>query len=116
MSHCAVVPLYTLFMDIAGIRPLTPGFRRCSIRPQPADLEEIALTAWTAGGPLRFSCKGKPGSRELIITMPAHCEGELVLSSKEKVELRTTGTADRWENVGYILPAGSQTRLQLQHT
>ena len=32
-SHCAVVPLYVLFQDIAGIRPTAPGFSRFQVRP-----------------------------------------------------------------------------------
>ncbi len=30
-SHCAVVPLYVLYMSIAGIRPLTPGTARTKL-------------------------------------------------------------------------------------
>jgi len=34
-SHCAVVPLYVLFMSLAGIRPLEPGFKRLEISVSP---------------------------------------------------------------------------------
>ena len=43
-SHCAVVPLYILAQDIAGIRPTAPGYARCQIRPQLGDLQELELT------------------------------------------------------------------------
>ena len=38
-SHCPVAPLYVTTMSLAGIKPLVPGFKRCEIRPQLADLE-----------------------------------------------------------------------------
>ncbi len=37
-SHCAVVPLYVLAQDIAGVRPTSPGYATCQIRPQLGDL------------------------------------------------------------------------------
>jgi len=116
MSHCAVVPLYTLFMDIAGIRPLEPGFRRCTIRPRLADLDELRLTAWTVGGPLKFSCRGKLGNRILSVTLPRHCEGQLVVSAKENLSLRAICPPDRWSNTVYALPAGDETVVRLQFT
>jgi hypothetical protein len=44
-SHCAVAPVFVLFMDIAGIRPMEPGFARCAVRPRLADLGGLDLTA-----------------------------------------------------------------------
>ena len=55
-SHCAVVPLYVLYMSIAGIRPLSPGFSRFEIRPQLADLEQLDLVAHTVRGPFDSDC------------------------------------------------------------
>ena len=37
-------------MSLAGIQPLAPGFRRCGIRPQLADLELLELTVHTVQG------------------------------------------------------------------
>jgi alpha-L-rhamnosidase len=116
MSHCAVVPLYSLFMDFAGIRPIEPGFRRCTIRPQPADLEELTLTAWTMQGPITFSCRGRQGNRELAIALPARCDGQLLVSAKEHLSLRRVSGPDCWNNEAYALPAGQQTVVQLTYT
>ena len=116
MSHCAVVPLYSLFMDFAGIRPVEQGFRRCIIRPQPAELEELTLTAWTVRGPLEFSCKGKRGERELAVTLPEKCDGVLHLSSEERVQLHKVSGPDRWHNIAYALPPGNETVVKLLHT
>jgi alpha-L-rhamnosidase len=86
-SHCAVAPLYCAFMNVAGIQPLAPGFRRCEIRPQPGDLESLELTARTVRGPIHFRSRGQLGDREISIGLPAGCEGELVLPTEEQVAL-----------------------------
>ena len=56
-SHCALAPIFVLFMDIAGIRPTAPGFARCQIRPQLGDLEHLSLTANTVRGPIQFEAR-----------------------------------------------------------
>ncbi len=83
-SHCAVAPLYCLFMNVAGIQPLEPGFRRCEIRPQLGDLENLDLTAQTVRGPIHFLSQGPRGQRDLALTLPAGCAGELVLPAGEQ--------------------------------
>jgi len=108
-SHCAVAPLYLAYTDLAGIRPLTPGFKRVEIRPQLADLEQLELTAHTVQGPLCFAARGKPGDRELVLELPASSSGELVLRGDESVKLeRAPGSAP----AGYLryrLPPGKVT-------
>ena len=74
-----MAPLYVLFMDIAGIRPTAPGFARCQIRPQLADLGDLDLTYYTVRGPLRFSAQRRPGGQRLKILIPAGCQAELLL-------------------------------------
>ena len=115
-SHCAVVPLYVLYMNIAGIRPLAPGFARCEIRPQLGDLEKLDLVAHTPRGPIRFTASGKLGARELVISMPQGCEGELVVSREEKLDLESLPGQVPAGLVRYRLPAGSEVRLGLKHS
>jgi hypothetical protein len=86
-SHCPVAPLYVLFMNIVGIRPLEPGFERCEIRPQLADLGDLELTAHTVRGAIHFQAKGILGNREIVITMPERIRGELVLPEREEIQL-----------------------------
>jgi hypothetical protein len=114
-SHCAVVPVYVLYMSVAGITPLTPGFKRVEIRPQLADLESLDLTAHTLQGPIRFQSRGLVRSRNLVLELPPGCEGELVLPVEEKVSLErlqesVTGLAR------YRLPAGIPVTLALSWT
>jgi hypothetical protein len=98
-SHCPVAPVYVLYMSVAGIRPLQPGFTRCEIRPQLADLGDLDLTARTVRGPIRVASKGSAGRREVTVSVPAGCTGELVLPSSASVSLpsvaQTSVTVDR---------------------
>jgi len=105
-SHCGVVPLYVTYMSLAGIRPLSPGFARCEIRPQLAHLEMLELTAHTARGPLRFSARGALGSRELTLEVPSTCEAELVVHSSEALDLPRIGLPQPGARSRYRLPAG----------
>ncbi|MFI5378163.1 MAG: alpha-L-rhamnosidase N-terminal domain-containing protein [Tepidisphaerales bacterium] len=101
-SHCAVVPLYFMYMSVAGIRPLAPGFARCEIRPQLADLESLELRVPTPRGVIEFSGRGKAGDRTLGLRLPEGVEGELVLDPREKPQLEAIG------NGRYKLPRGQE--------
>jgi alpha-L-rhamnosidase len=115
-SHCAIVPLYVTFMSLAGIRPVSPGFARCHIRPQPADLEELALTARTVRGDIRFSCRGKIGDRLLELEVPAGMEATLLLDPRETPGLPSAATGAGHARKGYVLPSGTRVQLPLRFT
>jgi hypothetical protein len=115
-SHCAVVPLYIAYMGLAGIRPLAPGFRRVEIRPQPADLEQLELTAHTVRGPLRFGMQGKRGKRELTLELPAECQGELIIRQQESVDLVQLPDPAPPGYRRYRLPAAKRTARRLHFT
>jgi hypothetical protein len=113
-SHCAVAPLYIVYMGLAGIRPLEPGFRRVEIRPQPADLSQLELVARTVRGPLIFRSLGNRGNRELSVELPKGCEGEIVLPAEERVNLTPVSRPEETELRRYVLPAGRGTILKLR--
>ncbi|MEW5900856.1 MAG: alpha-L-rhamnosidase N-terminal domain-containing protein [Acidobacteriota bacterium] len=115
-SHCAVVPLYVAYMSLAGISPLEPAFRRVEIRPQPADLGQLELTAHTVKGPIVFRLLGNPGNREMTLEFPKGCEGELVLPEKEVVALTPTAKQAPFGPRRYLLPAGKTVTLPLKFT
>lgn len=115
-SHCAVVPLYITYMGLAGIRPLTPGFKRVEIRPQPADLEHLELTAYTVRGPLRFGTHGRRGERELSIETPPDCEGELVLPGKETIDLAPAPGPAPLGHRRFQIPSAREITFKLRYT
>ena len=114
-SHCPVIPLYIPTMSLAGIKPLVPGFGRCEIRPQVADLDLLEITANTIRGPIEFSSRGKLGSRDLTLSLPPGCEGELVVDRRESLMLKPIVGAGVSSGLArYRLPAGQATTVHLK--
>jgi hypothetical protein len=116
MSHCCPAPLYLLYMGIAGIQPLAPGFTRCMVRPQPGDLEKVALTALTVRGEILFAIEGRAGNRRLSVTMPSGCVGELTVDRRETLALRPWPSGREPGLRRYALPPGSTTDVTLKYT
>ena len=114
MSHSCPVPLYLLYMGLAGIQPLAPGFSRCMVRPQPGDLTHLALKARTVRGDLIFRADGSPGDRSLSVTMPGQCTGELVVSEEESLPLEPWPAEPGLRR--YLLPAGETTTVRLRYS
>ena len=110
-SHCAVVPLYILYMSLAGIRPLEPGFTRCEIHPQLNDLERLYLIAHTVQGPIVLDSQGSMGNRVIGITLPDRCEGELVVQHDERIDLEPLPGHFSKGFKRYRLPPGSTTKF-----
>ncbi len=83
-----MAPLDILFMDIAGIRPVEPGFARCRIRPQLGDLKELRLTAHTVRGPIEFAAVADGGGHRVNIRLPEGLPAELVTPAASRVPLK----------------------------
>ena len=113
-SHCPVVPLYIAYHGLAGIRPLTPGCGRIEIRPQPADITELTLTAHTVHGPIRFASRGLRGDRRITLEIPAGANAELVLPRGERVNLPVASERAPAGLRRYQLPAGQTVELHLR--
>jgi len=60
-SHASISPFYTIYMNLAGIKPLKIGFSEIEIAPQLGDLKEFKLTHHSIHGPigLDFTSSGK---------------------------------------------------------
>jgi alpha-L-rhamnosidase len=114
-SHCAIVPLYTTFMSIAGIRPTAPGFARCTIAPRPGTLTHLELTARTVRGDIAFRSLGSIGDRELHLRVPSTMTATLQVDNRESLDLaRASGMADS-PHAFYLLPADKEIVLHLKH-
>jgi len=113
-SHCPVVPLYIAIHSLAGIWPLTPGCGRIEIRPQPADITDLALTAHTVHGPIRFASRGLRGDRRITLEIPAGANAELVLPRGERVNLPLAAERAPAGLRRYQLPAGQTVELHLR--
>jgi hypothetical protein len=109
-SHACCAPLYVATMSLAGIRLLEPAFKRYEIRPQLADLPDLALTVHTPHGPIGFSGKGTLGTRTITLTLPPNAAGELVVHPDESLNLKALGKGR------FALPAGQTVNIELKHT
>jgi alpha-L-rhamnosidase len=103
-------------MSIAGIRPTSPGFARCTITPRPGDLENLKLTARTVRGDIAFHALGRTGDRELRLRIPAGIEAELRLDKKEHVALMSVPQPKHVGTSGFRLPTEKDIVLHLKHT
>jgi hypothetical protein len=115
-SHCAVVPLYVLYMSLAGLRPLEPGFRRYEIVPQFADLSSLHFTAHTPQGPITIRTEGVMGKRTIEVETPTALDGEVVLPAGEEVSLKRLRGSRPLGRVAYRVPAGEKVVLHLKET
>jgi alpha-L-rhamnosidase len=115
-SHCCVIPLYVTTMSLAGIGPLEPGFARCEVRPQPADLELLELTVHSVRGPIEFRSRGKAGSREVTVDLPGGCEGELVVDGRESLNLEPAASPAAQGLARYRMAPGKSTSVKLKFT
>ena len=111
-SHCALSPLYCMYMNIAGIRPLQPGFSQVEIQPQLGDLEELMLVCPSVKGEIRFHASGKTGYRTLSLTLPEGVSGVLLLDYREKVSLPLLQQTPRLSK--YKITGGKPISLTIQ--
>jgi hypothetical protein len=112
-SHCAVGPLFVLYVDVAGIRPAAPGFEKAEVRPQLGDLPRLELTAHTPRGPIVFRAEAQEEGHRASVTLPADCPGELVLPVTEGKGVAVT-EADRALGLErFALPAGRTTEFDV---
>lgn len=77
-SHCAVVPLYVLFEDLIGLRPVTPGYATYEIRPRLAEASAFEATAHTPVGPVRVKTSPTADGCEVRVTAAPGGNGMLV--------------------------------------
>ncbi len=114
--HCPVVPLYSLYMCILGIKPLEPGFKRYEIFPQFDALSDIAITANTIIGQIKFDTKKSKGQRLLTVQVPENGAAEIVLNEKENVKLERIGGDLHKGFDRYRIPNGKKIQLSLKYT
>jgi hypothetical protein len=115
-SHCAVSPLFILVMDIAGIRPIAPGFERVAVRPQLGDLPALELTAHTVRGPIVFRAEPEGRGHRAWLTLPAGVPGELLLPEGAPAAVTPVGFDRALGLARYALPPGETTVFDVPST
>jgi len=110
-SHNPVAPLLALYMIIAGIVPLEPGFKKVRIFPRLGDLEELYLEIPVLQGKITFGVFGKKDGQEMVISLPGDTTGELYLPKDKKVNLPEITGKNIPGYRAYLLEGGKEHRL-----
>ena len=105
-SHCPLAPIYVLYQDIVGLRPLAPGFTRMQFRPQLGDLPDLQVVAQTPMGPVEFSAKRDGAGHDVVVKLPNDCDAELVLPIGVASSFPLLGTDEKLGVSRYHLPPG----------
>ncbi|MCR4412677.1 MAG: hypothetical protein NUV77_09660, partial [Thermoguttaceae bacterium] len=113
-SHCAVAPIYLTFGDLAGIRPVAPGFAKVEVRPQLADLGRLELTYRTVRGPIHFLAEPTAAGHRVSVTLPAGCEGEALLPKGSTAELEQVAAEHPLGLVRFRLKPGQVNVLDVR--
>ncbi|MBN1808644.1 MAG: alpha-L-rhamnosidase, partial [Planctomycetes bacterium] len=113
-SHCAVSPVYVTFMDVAGIRPLAPGFARCAVRPQLGDLPGLEVAAHTVRGTIGLKAEAVKGGHSVRVTVPEDIEAELRLPAGAGVPFERTGDIPALGLETYRLVSGRDNQFVLK--
>ncbi|MBK5263004.1 MAG: alpha-L-rhamnosidase N-terminal domain-containing protein [Peptostreptococcaceae bacterium] len=114
-SHCAVSPLIMIYHGILGIFPVKPGFEKCTITPQPGDLEELSMLAHTVKGTIQFEMTGKKFDRIITISIPNEMDCEIILDQREKIDLAIGSEKAENGYIAYKLQAGEKVKLHLRY-
>ena len=112
-SHASIAPLLIVYMDIAGIRPMKPGYEHVRIEPMPGHLQLLDLVNYTPYGAIFFAVSGKLGKRRLKIRIPTGIKGELVLDERESLKLDINFHSDGKK--GFRLKSGEEIDLNLKY-
>ena len=115
-SHCAMTPLIMMHQGIAGIKPLTPGYKTFQVYPQIEDLKQTSITTNTVAGPIIFKSNGLLGNRTVSLEVPAGTTAHLVVDKQENLNLKRADSTLRPGKRTYIIQGGTKTTLLLKHT
>ena len=79
-----------------------------------ADLADLELTANTVQGPIQISARGAIGCREITVSLPSGCEGEIILRREKSITLDHAVSGLRRASQQQDLPLGLLTRVWLR--
>jgi len=115
-SHCAQTPLIMMHQGIAGIKPITAGYKTFQIYPQLVDLNAVDITTNTIAGPIIFKSRGFFGSRKLSLEIPAGTTAELIVDERERLNLTKADVSLIQGKTTYMIKGGKKLTVLLKHT
>jgi hypothetical protein len=87
----SATPTYDLSTEVLGVAPITPGFRRFRVAPQPADLEWARGVFPSPHGDITVAWQWVEGDFELSVKVPEGTEAEVILPGSEDKEALAVG-------------------------
>lgn len=115
--QCSVAPLYVLYGDVLGIKPIGTGFSKVRIYPQIGDLAYAEGSVPTSRGKIHLHIQQLERTYSMDLTLPAHTEvclklpGELI--RMEIVQGQETPIAEQRSVSEFTIPA-QDTSIQLR--
>lgn len=115
-SHCAPTPLIMMHQGIAGIKPITAGYKTFQIYPQLEDLKSVDIITNTVAGPIIFKSSGLLGNRKLSLEIPIGITAELIVDERERLNLTKADVSLIPGKTTYIITGGKKLTVLLKHT
>jgi len=82
-SHCPVVPFYFMYMNIAGVNPVKPGYKEVVIEPVLGGLKSFQLNFYTLAGMIEFDLQQQGQVLTGSIVLPAGIKAVLKCNNKQ---------------------------------
>jgi hypothetical protein len=111
-----MTPLIMMHQGIAGIKPITAGYKTFQIYPQLADLNAVDITTHTPAGPIGFKSRGMLGSRKLSLEIPVGTTAALIVDEREHLDLKKADVTIIPGKTTYIINGGTKITVMLRHT
>lgn len=105
-SHCPLAPVFVLYQELIGLRPLAPGFARLQLRPQLGDLPDLQAVAYTPHGPVEFKAHRDGATHRISVKLPQDCAAELLLPAAVAVPFAPLDSTAPAGLHRYRLPSG----------
>jgi hypothetical protein len=105
-SHCALSPIYVLFQEVVGLKPISPGFAEAQLRPQLGDLSDLEVIAHTPRGPVHFRSELRGDRHRVEVKVPKTVNMELLLPLTAKAEFPPLSPDHPSGLKRYRLPSG----------
>jgi Bacterial alpha-L-rhamnosidase C-terminal domain len=91
-SHAPLSPMFILYMEIAGIKPIKAGYETVEIAPQLGDLQQVSLTNYTVRGAIKVNFEQTEKALKANIELPPTMTGVF-----------------KWKNEKRVLKSGKQS-------
>ena len=86
-SHSPVIPLYCMYTDLLGVKPLAPGCKTMQIKPQLGGMGDMNVDIHIPQGAIGFAAVRGACGYHITVAVPQGCEVVLVLDGTAMVDM-----------------------------